>query len=173
MKPLVTFVLAVMVMMAQDGKTHLKVGDVAPDFKMSSSVPGKTFTLSEFKGKKSVVVAFFPLAFTGGCTNEMKGFQTGLKSFDEADSQVFGVSVDAAPSLKRFSDDLTLEFPLLSDFPNKSTAKAYGVLMAERGIASRTTFVVDKEGKIAEIVADQRPAPHNEASIAACQRLKK
>jgi len=51
---------------AQDGKTHLKVGDMAPDFKLSSSVPGKTFSLSEFKGKKSVVLAFFPLAFTGG-----------------------------------------------------------------------------------------------------------
>lgn len=103
----------------------------------------------------------------------MKGFQAGIKNFNEAESQVLGISVDAAPSLKRFSDDLTLDFPLLSDFPNRNTAKAYGVLMAERGIASRTTFVIDKEGKIVEIIADGRPAPHNEASIAACQRIKK
>ena len=103
----------------------------------------------------------------------MKGFQSGIKNFNEAESQVLGISVDAAPSLKRFSDDLTLEFPLLSDFPNKNTAKAYGVLIAERGIASRTTVVIDKTGKIVEIIADGRPAPHNEASILACQRLKK
>jgi peroxiredoxin len=103
----------------------------------------------------------------------MKGFQAGIKNFNEAESQILGISVDAAPSLKRFSDDLQLEFPLLSDFPNRNTAKAYGVLMAERGIASRTTFVIDKDGKIVEIIADGRPAPHNEASIAACQRIKK
>ena len=103
----------------------------------------------------------------------MKGFQAGIKNFNEADSQILGISVDAAPALKRFSDDLSLEFPVLSDFPNRNTAKAYGVLMAERGIASRTTFVIDKTGKIVEIIADGKPAPHNEASIAACQRIKK
>ena len=71
------------------------------------------------------------------------------------------------------ADDLTLAFPLLGDFPNRATAKAYGVLMEDRGIASRTTFVIDKEGKIIEIVADPKPAAHNEATAAVCARLKK
>lgn len=67
MKKLLFLSFAAAVLLAQDGKTHLKVGDVAPDFtKLSSSVPGKSFSLADFKGKKSVVLAFFPLAFTGG-----------------------------------------------------------------------------------------------------------
>lgn len=67
MKKFLFLSLLATVMFAQDGKTHLKVGDMAPEFtKLSSSVPGKTFSLADFKGKKTVVLAFFPLAFTGG-----------------------------------------------------------------------------------------------------------
>jgi peroxiredoxin Q/BCP len=67
MKKLIYLSLVASVLFAQDGKTHLKVGDMAPEFsKLSSSVPGKTFSLADFKGKKTVVLAFFPLAFTGG-----------------------------------------------------------------------------------------------------------
>ena len=67
MKKFIFLGLLATVMFAQDGKTHLKVGDMAPEFsKLSSSVPGKTFSLADFKGKKTVVLAFFPLAFTGG-----------------------------------------------------------------------------------------------------------
>jgi peroxiredoxin Q/BCP len=67
MKKLILPILAATVLFSQDGKTHLKVGDVAPDFsKLSSSVPAKTFSLADYKGKKTVVLAFFPLAFTGG-----------------------------------------------------------------------------------------------------------
>jgi peroxiredoxin len=67
MKKLIFLSLAASVLFAQDGKTHLKVGDTAPDFaKLSSSVPGKTYSLADFKGSKTVVLAFFPLAFTGG-----------------------------------------------------------------------------------------------------------
>ena len=67
MKKIIFLSLLATVMFAQDGKTHLKVGDMAPEFtKLSSSVPGKTFSLADFKGKKTVVLAFFPLAFTGG-----------------------------------------------------------------------------------------------------------
>lgn len=67
MKKLIFLSLLATAMFAQDGKTHLKVGDTAPDFgKLSSSVPGKSFSLADFKGSKTVVLAFFPLAFTGG-----------------------------------------------------------------------------------------------------------
>ena len=67
MKKIIFLSLAATLLLAQDGKTHLKVGDMAPDFaKLSSSVPGKTYSLADFKGSKTVVLAFFPLAFTGG-----------------------------------------------------------------------------------------------------------
>ena len=90
----------------------------------------------------------------------MKGFQAGIQTINESETQLFGISVDAAPSLKRFSDDLGLAFPLLSDFPNRATAKAYGVLMEERGIASRTTFVIDPAGQIATVFTKVKPAGH-------------
>ena len=131
-------------------KTHLKVGDTAPDFEMPST-QGKKVKLSDFRGKKIVVVAFFPAAFTGGCTKEMSGYQASLAKFEGADTQVFGVSTDNTPSQGEFAKKLSVTFPLLSDFATRKTAEAYGVLMADRGIANRATFVVDKEGKITYI----------------------
>jgi peroxiredoxin len=129
-------------------KTHLKVGDTAPDFELPSTQQGKKFKLSDFRGKKTVVVAFFPAAFTGGWTKEFTGYQAGIAKFDPAEIQIFGVSTDNVPSLGEFSKKLSLSFPLLSDFATRKTAEAYGVLMPERGIANRATFIVDKEGKI-------------------------
>jgi len=131
-------------------KTHLKVGDAAPDFTLPSTA-GKPVTLSEFRGKKNVVLAFFPAAFTGGCTKEMLAYGAGLPKFDAIDTQVFGVSTDNTPSLKEFADKLKISVTLLSDFAKREVAKSYGVLIAERGLANRATFVIDKEGKIQHI----------------------
>ena len=99
----------------------------------------------------------------------MKGFQAGIKNFNEADSQILGISVDAAPSLKRFSDDLTLEFPLLSDF-NKEASTAYESLyetfaMNMRGVSKRSAFVIDSEGilRYAEVLENAKEVPNFEA----------
>jgi peroxiredoxin len=81
----------------------------------------------------------------------MSGYQAGISKFEGADTQVFGVSTDNTPSQAEFAKKLSLSFPLLSDFSTRKTAAAYGVLMPERGIANRATFVVDKEGKITYI----------------------
>jgi peroxiredoxin len=102
----------------------------------------------------------------------MKGFQAGIQKYADADAQVIGISVDAAPSLGVFAKQLDLQFPLVSDFPAKKTARDYGTLIEERGFASRTSFVIDKEGKIVEIVFDPKPGPHNEVTLEACSRLK-
>jgi peroxiredoxin len=132
------------------GKTHLKVGDIAPDFTLPSTT-GQSVKLSDFRGKKNVVLAFYPAAFTGGCTKEMQAYQFNLSKFEGADTQVFGISTDNTPSQKRFAEDLKISFPMLSDFATRKVSTDYGLLVPERGIASRATFVVDKDGRIQHI----------------------
>jgi len=132
------------------GKTTLKVGDMAPDFTLPSTA-GQPVKLSDFRGKKNVVLAFYPAAFTGGCTKEMQAYQFNLSKFEGAETQVFGVSTDNSPSQKRFAEDLKVTFPMLSDFATRKVSTDYGLLIPERGIASRATFVIDKEGRIQHI----------------------
>jgi peroxiredoxin len=150
-------------------KTHLKVGDTAPDFTLPSTA-GKPVKLSDFRGQKNVVLAFYPAAFTGGCTKEMQAYALGIDKFEGANTQVFGVSTDNTPSQKRFAEDLKVNFPMLSDFANRKVAKEYGVLMEDRGIANRTTFVVDKDGKIQHI-EEGTAAVDISGAANACSRL--
>ena len=150
-------------------KTHLKVGDTAPDFTLPSTI-GKPVKLSDFHGKKNVVLAFYPAAFTGGCTKEMTAYGLDLAKFENADTQVFGVSTDNSPSQKKFAEEVKATFPMLSDFAKREVSKDYGVLMAERGIANRATFVVDKDGKIQHI-EEGSAAVDISGAMNACSRL--
>ena len=132
-----------------------KVGDKAPEFSMEGS-DGKTYKLSDFKGKKAVVVAWYPKAFTGGCTAECKSFKEKgdlIKAFNVA---YFTASVDDAKKNTDFAKSLSVDYPILSD-PDKSVAKAYGVL-GNGGFAQRWTFYIDKEGVIREIDKKVKPA---------------
>ncbi len=147
--------------------TTLKVGDVAPDFTLPSTA-GKAVKLSEFKGKKNVVLAFFPAAFTGGCTKEMLGYQLGGAKFEANDTQVFGVSTDNTPSQKVFAQQLNLTFPLLSDFAERKVSQDYGVLIPGKGMDNRITFVIDKEGKISYMESGKTDIT---GSDEACSRL--
>jgi peroxiredoxin len=151
-------------------KTHLKVGDEAPDFQLSSST-GKPIKLSDFRGKKAVVLAFFPAAFTGGWTKELTAYQSGIAKFDAAEAQVLAVSTDNQPTLNHWAGELQASYPLLSDFMRKVSA-SYGVLIPDRGVANRTTFVIDIDGKIQHI--DEGTAAIDPTGAAtACSRLKK
>jgi peroxiredoxin len=154
---------------ANPPKTQLKVGDEAPDFTLPSTT-GQTVKLSDFRGKKNVVLAFFPAAFTGGCTKEMLSYQAGIAKFEGADTVVFGISEDFTPSQKEFAEKNKLMFPLLSDFSKRQVAKDYGVLMPEMGIANRATFVVDREGKI-QYIEEGKSAVDTSGAEAACSRL--
>ena len=127
---------------------ELKVGDDAPNFELKGS-DGKTYRLSDFKGKKPVVVAWFPKAFTGGCTKECKALKEQGDELRKVEVAYFTASVDDAEQNKKFAESLGLDYPILSD-PTKETAKAYGVLN-ERSMANRWTFYIDKNGKIAHI----------------------
>jgi peroxiredoxin Q/BCP len=106
--------------------------------------------LSDFKGKKAVVLAWFPKAFTPGCTAECKSMKENSQALHHFDAAYFTVSVDPVDQNKKFSESLGLDFPILSD-PTKETAKAYGVLNSERNVANRWTFYIGKDGKILAI----------------------
>ena len=133
------------------------VGDEAPNFKLQGS-DGKTYSLSDFKGKKAVVIAWFPKAFTGGCTKECKAMMEQGGDIRHFDAAYFTASVDDAETNKKFAESLKLDYPILSD-PSKETAKAYGVLN-DRGMANRWTFYIDKSGKIAHIDKQVKPETH-------------
>lgn len=98
----------------------------------------------------------------------MTAYQAGHAKFDEADTAMFGVSTDNSPSQKVFADQLKLTFPLLSDFADRKVATEYGVLIPNRGMAYRVTFVIDKDGKIDYIEKDKLDP---DGSSAACSRL--
>ncbi len=135
----------------------LNVGDMAPDFKLPSATGDKTgdFKLSDFKGKKNVVLAFYPLDFSPVCSIEMPAFETNLAKFDGSNAQVVGISTDSVHCHVAFQKSLGgLSYPLLSDkWPHGEVAKSFGIFPAAQaphlGINERAIFIVDKEGKIA------------------------
>jgi thioredoxin-dependent peroxiredoxin len=131
---------------------ELKVGDMAPDFKLQAT-DGKTYTLSTFRGKQAVVLAWFPKAFTQGCTIECKSLAEHGDMIKKYDVTYFMASVDALDGEKgnkAFAETHKADFPLLSD-PTKETAKAYGVLNERAGFANRWTFYIGKDGRIQAI----------------------
>jgi peroxiredoxin len=128
----------------------LKPGDEAPDFALRSH-RGGTVKLSDFRGKRQVVVAFHPLAFTPVCATQMAGYEADLAKFEEMGAVVLGISVDAQPAKSAWARTLgTISFDLLSDFhPHGEVARKYGVYRENDGISERALFVVDKQGQIA------------------------
>lgn len=153
-------------------KKELKVGDAAPDFTLSAS-DGKTYKLSDFKGKQAVVVAWFPKAFTRGCTVECASLAANEAKIREYDVAFFMASVDPVEGEKgnkAFAEAQKATFPILAD-PQKSAAAAYGVLN-ERGMSNRWTFYIDKDGKVAAIDKAVKPDRAAEDMIAKLEELK-
>jgi len=150
----------------------LKVGDQAPNFKLQAS-DGKTYQLADFKGKESVVLAWFPKAFTQGCTIECKSLAEHGDLIKKYNAQYFMISVDpleGAQGNKAFAEAQHADFPLLSD-PTKATANEYGVLNPERGFANRWTFYIGKDGKITGIDKQVKPATSAEDMAAMLKQL--
>jgi peroxiredoxin Q/BCP len=151
---------------------ELKVGDKAPDFQLAAS-DGKTYKLSDFTGKQAVVIAWFPAAFTQGCTIECKSLAEHGADIKKYDVAYFMASVDpieGEKGNKAFAEAHKADFPLLSD-PTKKTAEAYGVLNP-RGVASRWTFYIGKDGRIAYIDKTVKPATSAEDMAAKLGELK-
>jgi peroxiredoxin Q/BCP len=141
--------LAIAVSVRPAGAADLKVGDKAPAFSLQGS-DGKTHSLADYKGKKAVVLAWFPKAFTGGCTAECKSFRENSDKIKPLNVAYFTASVDTPELNKKFAESLDLDYPILSD-PTSEVAKAYGVVHEGRPVAERWTFYIDKDGVIREI----------------------
>lgn len=129
---------------AQQAPVELKVGDKAPEFSLPGT-DGKTHKLSDYKGKQ-VVVAWYPAAFTGGCTIECKSFRDSGETIKQYDLAYFMASTDTPEKNAEFAKMEQANFPLLSD-PQKTVAQAYGVL-SPRGTATRWTFYIGPDGNI-------------------------
>jgi len=151
----------------------LTAGQEAPDFELRSH-KGGTVRLSDFLGKKNVVLAFHPLAFTPVCANQMRGYQSDLADFEKAGAAVFGISIDAQPAKAAWAKTLDpISYDLLSDFhPHGDVAKKYGVFREKEGFSERAIFVIDKGGKIAWSKGYDIPElPANDEVLSALQRL--
>ncbi len=129
--------------------TSLKVGDKAPDFALPSA-DGKIVRLSDFLGKKAVVLFFYPKDDTPGCTIESCTFRDNYQVFQEAGAEVIGISSDSPQSHRQFASKYQLPFPLLSDEDNR-VRKLYGVPNTLFFIPGRVTYVIDKDGIIRHI----------------------
>jgi peroxiredoxin len=125
--------------------TTLKVGDAAPNWTLGGTEQND-ITLESFKGNNNVVLLFYPLDFSPVCSLQLPTYQARKSEFDSRDTVIFGISTDSKWSHKAFSEQLGLEYALLSDYQRK-VSEAYGVLRPE-GYTNRAVFVIDKEGVI-------------------------
>jgi len=139
----------------QAQSAELSVGDMAPDFTLQAS-DGNTYTLADFRGKQAVVIAWYPKAFTRGCTIECKSLAENGDMIRAYDVTYFMASVDPLEENIAFAAEHKADFPLLSD-PSKETAGAYGVL-GSRSVASRWTFYIGKDGRVLHIDKQVSPA---------------
>jgi peroxiredoxin len=126
----------------------VEVGDEAPDFELKDQ-HGTAVKLSSFRGDKNVVLVFYPLAFSGVCTSELCAMRDEFPEVSRDDVELLTVSVDSVFTHRAWSDAEHYEFPLLSDFwPHGEVARAYGVFDENMGIATRGTFIIDKNGVV-------------------------
>ena len=155
MKSFCLYLLSLLLLPAAVMADALSVGDMAPDFTLEAT-DGKTYTLSDFRDKQAVVIAWYPKAYTKGCTIECKSLAENGHLIREYDVTYFMASVDSLEDNKGFAKETAADFPLLSD-PTKQTAEAYDVLVPVMGFAKRHTFYIGKDGRILKIDTDIKP----------------
>jgi peroxiredoxin len=158
----------------RDSVLKVKAGQPAPDFALPA-VSGKKITLSQYRGKRNVVISFVPAAFTPVCSGQWPGYNIVKDMFDETDAVLLGVSVDNIPTLYAWTRQMgKLWFEVLSDFwPHGSVADKYGVLRSD-GLSERALFFIDKEGIISAIlVMDINRSPDLEACATELKKLNK
>ncbi|MFA6413560.1 MAG: peroxiredoxin [Syntrophales bacterium] len=156
-----------------DSKVKAKVGQLAPDFTLPA-VAGEKIALSQYRGKKNVVLSFVPAAWTPVCSDQWPGYNIVQDMFNAHDAVLLGITVDNIPTLFSWTNQMgKLWFPVLSDFyPHGKVAQQYGILRTD-GVAERAVFVIDKKGIIRYIdVHDINQRPSLEALITELEKLK-
>ena len=165
--------------MASDNKkaTPLAAGRKAPAFDLESST-GERIKLSDFAGKKTVVLYFYPRADTPGCTKEACGFRDALADYDKAKVAVLGISPDDQKAVTKFADKFHLNFPLLAD-ADHAIAEKYGVWQEKSMYgkkymgAARTTFIIGPDGRIEHVFEKVKPEGHDQEVLAWIQENEK
>jgi peroxiredoxin (alkyl hydroperoxide reductase subunit C) len=155
-----------------DSVPKLKVGDQAPNFTLPA-VSGEKVSLSQYRGKKNVVLSFVPAAWTPVCSDQWPGYNIVKDIFDQNDAILLGITVDNIPTLFSWTNQMgKLWFPVLSDFwPHGAVAKRYGVLRSN-GVSERALFIIDKKGVIRYIdVHDINKRPPLEDLVNALEKL--
>ena len=162
----------------RDSVLKVKVGELAPDFTLPAVRGGKV-TLSQYRGKKNVVLSFVPAAWTPVCSDQWPGYNIAQEFFDQNDAILLGITVDNIPTLYAWTKQMCmgggkLWFPVLSDFyPHGAVAQKYGILRSD-GVAERALFVIDKKGIIRYIdVHDINERPRLEVLVGELQKLNK
>ena len=150
------------------------IGDHAPDFSLINQY-GETVTLSDFRGKKNVVIVFYPLSFSGICTGELCELRDNFGAFERTGVELLAISVDSKFVQKKFAESEGYKFSVLADFwPHGGVAKQYGVFLEENGIANRATFVIDKDGvlvaKFVTAVGQARDLSEYEKALSALHK---
>ena len=147
-----------------------KVGDQAPAFEMQGS-DGKTYTSQDFAGKQAVIIAWFPKAFTGGCTKECKSMKESGEQLKKFNVAYFTASTDPVDKNADFAKSLELDYPILCD-PSGMNAKAFGVLAEGRNVAARVTFVIGTDGKLLAVIDSVKTETHGADLAALLEQLK-
>ena len=154
----------------------IEIGQKAPEFTLYDSEKNKV-SLADYKGK-NVLLVFFPQSFTRVCTAELCSLRDNIATYNNANAQVFGISVDSVFTLAKFKESQQLNFPLLSDF-NKEVSTAYDAIYADwildmKGVSKRSAFIIDKDGNIryAEVLEAAGDLPNFEAIQQTLEGLK-
>lgn len=151
--------------------SRVKVGDVAPDFTLPDDGQ-QPVKLSDFRGKKNVVLAFFPFAFSPVCTTENTCLTQDLPQFESADTIVLGTSVDSVWALKAWKDKLGLKHRLLSDV-KKEVCQRFGLYREDIGCAERSTVIIDKQGVVRFVgVQEIKTARNDQEILSALKNLR-
>ncbi len=157
-----------------DSTLKVKVGDPAPDFTLPS-VSGDQVSLSQYRGKKNVVISFVPAAFTPVCSDQWPGYNMARGLFEEHDAVLLGITVDNIPTLFAWTHEMgQLWFPVLSDFwPHGAVASKFGLLRSD-GVSERALIFIDKDGIIRDIlVSDINQRPDLERCAIGLEKLDK
>ncbi len=156
--------------MASEVAQEIKVGDTAPDFTLKDQ-DQKEVKLSEYRGKKNLVLAFYPLDWSPVCTNENKCLTDDFPSFQSSNAEVFGISADSFFSHKAWADSLGLKHRLLADM-HRTVSKSYGLYFEPLNCSKRATVIVDKNGKVAYVkVQEIKTARDDKEILAALKTL--
>ena len=147
-----------------------KVGDAAPAFEMQGS-DGKTYKTQDFAGKQAVIIAWFPKAFTGGCTKECKSMKESGEQLKKFNVAYFTASTDTVEKNADFAKSLELDYPILCD-PSGKNAKAFGVLQEGRNVAARVTVVIGTDGKLLAVIDSVKTETHGADLAALLEQLK-